>query len=177
MTHVQIESSGERSCDSAHPISYLDRSAISQHFAMFRSAAIRPLATASRARSIPTARLADHPTFLPHLFNLSITGLSRPRDAEEMKSLFQLLWTSLQKKSRCSGKLVSCPYHYIYPLQFIPHSLLVQRFAVDVVGPKVREMDENERMDPSVIKSLFEQGVWYSGYNRIRTTLMNTVSS
>ncbi|KXN84198.1 Short/branched chain specific acyl-CoA dehydrogenase, mitochondrial [Leucoagaricus sp. SymC.cos] len=35
----------------------------------------------------------------------------------------------------------------------------VQRFAVDVVGPKVREMDENEQMDSSVIKGLFEQGL------------------
>jgi short-chain 2-methylacyl-CoA dehydrogenase len=36
---------------------------------------------------------------------------------------------------------------------------LVKRFAQDVVGPKVREMDENEMMDPSVINGLFEQGV------------------
>jgi short-chain 2-methylacyl-CoA dehydrogenase len=35
----------------------------------------------------------------------------------------------------------------------------VQRFANDVVKPKVREMDENEMMDPSIIKGLFEQGV------------------
>jgi hypothetical protein len=35
----------------------------------------------------------------------------------------------------------------------------VKRFAQEVVGPKVREMDENEMMDPSVIKGLFEQGV------------------
>ncbi|GLB33321.1 putative acyl-CoA oxidase [Lyophyllum shimeji] len=35
----------------------------------------------------------------------------------------------------------------------------VRRFAVDVVAPKVREMDENENMDPSVIKGLFEQGL------------------
>ncbi|KAF6742621.1 acyl-CoA oxidase [Ephemerocybe angulata] len=35
----------------------------------------------------------------------------------------------------------------------------VRRFAVDVVGPKVREMDENEMMDPSIIKGLFEQGL------------------
>ncbi|KAJ7895654.1 acyl-CoA oxidase [Mycena olivaceomarginata] len=34
----------------------------------------------------------------------------------------------------------------------------VQRFATDIVGPKVREMDENEQMDPSIIKGLFEQG-------------------
>lgn len=35
----------------------------------------------------------------------------------------------------------------------------VRRFASDVVAPKVREMDENEMMDPEIIKGLFEQGV------------------
>ncbi|KAG6885489.1 hypothetical protein C0993_001096 [Termitomyces sp. T159_Od127] len=35
----------------------------------------------------------------------------------------------------------------------------VRRFAVDVVGPKVREMDEKENMDPSIITGLFEQGL------------------
>ncbi|KAF8909091.1 acyl-CoA oxidase [Mucidula mucida] len=35
----------------------------------------------------------------------------------------------------------------------------VQRFATDVVKPKVREMDEKEMMDPSIIKGLFEQGL------------------
>ncbi|KAG5641061.1 hypothetical protein DXG03_006277 [Asterophora parasitica] len=35
----------------------------------------------------------------------------------------------------------------------------VQRFAADVVAPKVREMDENENMDPAVIKGLFDQGL------------------
>ena len=37
----------------------------------------------------------------------------------------------------------------------------VKRFASDVVGPKVREMDEKESMDSSIIKGLFEQGVSY----------------
>ncbi|KAI0314967.1 putative acyl-CoA dehydrogenase short-branched chain precursor [Amylostereum chailletii] len=35
----------------------------------------------------------------------------------------------------------------------------VRRFAEDVVGPKVREMDENEKMDPAIIKGCFEQGL------------------
>ena len=35
----------------------------------------------------------------------------------------------------------------------------VRRFANDVVAPKVREMDENEMMDPAVTKGLFDQGV------------------
>ncbi|PVF94033.1 mitochondrial acyl-CoA dehydrogenase [Serendipita vermifera] len=35
----------------------------------------------------------------------------------------------------------------------------VRRFAVDVVEPKVREMDEKEMMDPKIIEGLFEQGL------------------
>ncbi|KAJ3557087.1 hypothetical protein NM688_g1655 [Phlebia brevispora] len=35
----------------------------------------------------------------------------------------------------------------------------VQRYAEDVVAPKVREMDENEMMDKSIIKGLFEHGL------------------
>ncbi|KAA1465902.1 mitochondrial acyl-CoA dehydrogenase [Dentipellis sp. KUC8613] len=35
----------------------------------------------------------------------------------------------------------------------------VQRLAQDVVAPKVRDMDENEMMDPEIIKTLFEQGL------------------
>ncbi|KAI0773686.1 acyl-CoA oxidase [Fomes fomentarius] len=35
----------------------------------------------------------------------------------------------------------------------------VRRFAEDVVAPKVREMDESEMMDKSVITGLFEQGL------------------
>ncbi|KAI0080828.1 acyl-CoA dehydrogenase NM domain-like protein [Panus rudis PR-1116 ss-1] len=35
----------------------------------------------------------------------------------------------------------------------------VQRFAQDVVAPRVREMDENEMMDPEVVKGLFENGL------------------
>jgi alkylation response protein AidB-like acyl-CoA dehydrogenase len=35
----------------------------------------------------------------------------------------------------------------------------VQKFANDVILPKVREMDENEVMDPTVVEQLFEQGL------------------
>ncbi|KAF8517865.1 acyl-CoA dehydrogenase/oxidase [Gautieria morchelliformis] len=35
----------------------------------------------------------------------------------------------------------------------------VRRFAVDVVAPKVRDMDENEAMAPEIIKGLFDQGL------------------
>lgn len=34
----------------------------------------------------------------------------------------------------------------------------VLKFSTDVVEPKVREMDEAEKMDPEIIKGLFEQG-------------------
>ena len=41
----------------------------------------------------------------------------------------------------------------------------VQRFATDVVAPKVREMDENEQMDPAIVKGLFDQGVSLHEYS------------
>lgn len=44
--------------------------------------------------------------------------------------------------------------------RFLNTCSAVQRFANEVVKPRVREMDENERMDPDIIKGLFEQGVW-----------------
>ncbi|CAE6461349.1 unnamed protein product [Rhizoctonia solani] len=36
---------------------------------------------------------------------------------------------------------------------------VVSRFAREVVAPKVREMDEAEKMDPSIVKGLFENGL------------------
>lgn len=36
---------------------------------------------------------------------------------------------------------------------------VVKKFSDEVVAPKVAEMDENEKMDPAIIKGLFEQGV------------------
>ncbi|KAI5477322.1 short/branched chain acyl-CoA dehydrogenase [Pseudohyphozyma bogoriensis] len=36
---------------------------------------------------------------------------------------------------------------------------VVKKFATEVVAPKVSEMDENEQMDPAIIKALFEQGL------------------
>lgn len=38
----------------------------------------------------------------------------------------------------------------------------VSKFAADVIAPKVREMDEAEKMDPAIIEQLFEQG--YMGF-------------
>lgn len=35
----------------------------------------------------------------------------------------------------------------------------VQKFAEEQIAPKVREMDENEQMDPVIIEQLFEQGL------------------
>jgi len=35
----------------------------------------------------------------------------------------------------------------------------VKKFSEEVVAPRVYDMDENEKMDPAIIKGLFEQGV------------------
>ncbi|CAE7086543.1 unnamed protein product [Rhizoctonia solani] len=36
---------------------------------------------------------------------------------------------------------------------------VVSRFAREVIAPKVREMDEAEKMDPAIVKGLFENGL------------------
>lgn len=36
----------------------------------------------------------------------------------------------------------------------------VEKFAREQVQPKVAEMDEKEQLDPSILKGLFEQGVY-----------------
>ncbi|KIK80900.1 hypothetical protein PAXRUDRAFT_833237 [Paxillus rubicundulus Ve08.2h10] len=68
-----------------------------------------------------------------------------------------------------SSRLSTSPVRYTE--SFSPNSLdtfteeeemlreSVKRFATEVVGPKVREMDEKENMAPEVIKGLFEQGL------------------
>ena len=50
-------------------------------------------------------------------------------------------------------------YFYALTSRKLTSRSSVQRFAIDVVEPKVREMDENEAMDPAIIKGLFDQGV------------------
>lgn len=42
----------------------------------------------------------------------------------------------------------------------------VRKFAQEVVGPKVYEMDEAEQMDPAIIKGLFDQGVSRAPWQR-----------
>ncbi|KAF5104239.1 hypothetical protein DV451_000847 [Geotrichum candidum] len=56
-------------------------------------------------------------------------------------------------------------------MQFAPGPLLhftedeemfretVAKFAQEVIGPKVREMDENENMDPSIVQGMFDNGL------------------
>lgn len=36
---------------------------------------------------------------------------------------------------------------------------MVGKFAADTVGPRVQAMDEEEKLDPTVLKGLFEHGV------------------
>lgn len=36
---------------------------------------------------------------------------------------------------------------------------MVSKFATEQIGPKVRDMDEAETMDPAVVEGLFEQGI------------------
>lgn len=54
--------------------------------------------------------------------------------------------------------------YFVQYLIFIYYS--VSRFAQEVVKPKVSQMDETEKLDASVLKGLFDQGVSESSINR-----------
>jgi hypothetical protein len=43
----------------------------------------------------------------------------------------------------------------------------VSRFAQEVVKPKVSQMDETEKLDASVLKGLFDQGVSEAKINKL----------
>lgn len=98
-------------------------------------------------------------------------GRSLRHDAHATPSGCLRRLTLSPRRSRCSGSLVSpLPPYSCSPSNHLPfHPLIrpttlaspppVRRFATDVVGPKVRAMDEAEMMDPAVISGLFEQGL------------------
>lgn len=52
-----------------------------------------------------------------------------------------------------------CMREFGFIFKTFPLYPLVKKFAADVIAPKVKEMDENEQMDPRIIKELFDNGV------------------
>ncbi|KAJ9138145.1 Acyl-CoA dehydrogenase [Pleurostoma richardsiae] len=71
------------------------------------------------------------------------------------------LSTTPRLRSEHSGDISDIPPTPITHLSEVEASMqeAVSRFANDVILPKVRDMDEAEAMDPSVVEQLFEQGV------------------
>lgn len=60
---------------------------------------------------------------------------------------------------------------FLHPaLLTMQHSVV--RFAEEVVAPKVRDMDENEMMDPEVIRGLFDTGVSKTRFNNCARSLI-----
>ena len=103
----------------------------------------------TRRRSVPNWSLTQHTFHIATgclLADLIANIYGRRRDAPRVRYIFSVI-IRLPGFSDCfSGSIYT-----------------VRRFANEVVGPRVREMDENENMDPAVIKGLFEQGVSCQG--------------
>lgn len=76
---------------------------------------------------------------------------------------------------KCFGSLVN--RHPFWTVGQCIQPLPVRRFANDVVAPKVREMDENEMMDPGVIKGLFEQGVRLISFSKVLCLIVENVAN
>ena len=53
----------------------------------------------------------------------------------------------------------ACMCEFELKFKTFPLYPLVKKFAADVIAPKAKEMDENEQMDPRIIKELFDNGV------------------
>ena len=110
----------------------------------------------------------------------SITSTTRQQDSRSSKNLptVRSIMSSLSFQS-ADGKysarplsttqprrseamdITEIPPTPIFHLSEIESSMAeaVSKFATDVIGPKVREMDENEKMDPAIVEQLFEQGL------------------
>jgi short-chain 2-methylacyl-CoA dehydrogenase len=75
------------------------------------------------------------------------------------------VWTEDELMLRDSGTWVSA-----HLLCSSSNLKTVARFATDVVGPKVRDMDEAEQMDPEILRGLFEQGVRHNLFSGSKST-------
>lgn len=84
----------------------------------------------------------------------TVFARSLPRAA-----LFRPLATSLSRRTYSElSELTPTPiFHLSETEQLLKES--VTRFANEEILPKVRDMDEAEQMDPSIVKQLFEQGL------------------
>lgn len=78
-----------------------------------------------------------------------------------MLSVRPLSSTSVRRNTAEEMDISEIPPTPITHLSEIEASMseAVSKFAADVIGPKVQEMDENEKMDPTVVEQCFEQGL------------------
>ncbi|KAH8808881.1 acyl-CoA dehydrogenase-like protein [Xylogone sp. PMI_703] len=101
--------------------------------------ALRPAAQRISSQSRPAARVAGPSRIYQHARPLSSTS-SRRSEAVDISSIPPTPITHLSEIEEAMKDSVS-------------------KFANDVILPKVREMDEKENMDPTVVEQLFEQGL------------------
>ncbi|KAJ5491309.1 Short/branched chain specific acyl-CoA dehydrogenase [Penicillium diatomitis] len=98
--------------------------------------ALRPLSRSTPAARLTTRRLASvRPVQSAYAFSTS----SRRREAD----LSELTPTPISLLTETESMMAD----------------MVSKFASEQIGPKVRDMDEAETMDPSVVEGLFEQGI------------------
>ncbi|PGH35320.1 hypothetical protein GX50_01784 [[Emmonsia] crescens] len=98
---------------------------------------LRPLARRPASSILPTARkTVSSRTFQ---CSRSFSATSRRRDVD----LTSLTPTPITHLSETEAMMAES----------------VAKFAQEQIGPKVREMDETETMDPAIIEQLFEQGL------------------
>lgn len=88
-------------------------------------------------------------------------AVTKPSFLVSMLRLTNRLKTTSLNRFRFSTSAVAKQIPSLYTLsedeQMLKES--VAKFANDVVRPKVKEMDEKEMMDPSIMRGMFDQGL------------------
>ncbi|KAF7592040.1 hypothetical protein BBP40_000763 [Aspergillus hancockii] len=101
------------------------------------SRALRPL-----SRTVPSFRMAARRP-LPHHFARSTTHAFSTTSSRRDVDLSSLTPTPITLLSETENMMAET----------------VSKFASEQIGPKVRDMDEAEAMDPAIVEQLFEQGL------------------
>ncbi|OJJ45601.1 hypothetical protein ASPZODRAFT_17053 [Penicilliopsis zonata CBS 506.65] len=94
----------------------------------------------------------------------SLTRVLRPLARPALRLTYRPLHcshafsTTLRRRETDLSGLTPTPITYLSETESLMAET-VAKFATEQIGPKVREMDEAETMDPDVVSQLFEQGL------------------
>ncbi|KAJ5614606.1 hypothetical protein N7528_008260 [Penicillium herquei] len=119
------------------------------------SRTLRPL-----SRNIPLGPLIDQArSFLPPHSKVPRIRSNSPSYANILPLLSAYAFSTTQRRKDADiSDLTPSPISHLSEIESMMADS-VSKFAQEQIGPKVRDMDEAETMDPTLVEQLFEQGM------------------